>query len=77
MDIAAQQAGDQLDLADAELAVLKQEHVVRELLRLGQPTAEGTELLRELREHVERVTAETKSRHFTDTHKSERTDRAA
>ena len=62
MDHAARQALHQLELAEAELAVLKQEQVQRELLRMGEPTAVGTALLRELREAVERVTAQTEQR---------------
>ena len=57
MDRAAQQALEQLELAEAELAVIKQEQALRELLRLGEPTAEGTALLSKLRDAVERATA--------------------
>jgi hypothetical protein len=42
MDIVFERALEELQLAEAELAVLKQEQVLRELLRCGQPTAEAS-----------------------------------
>lgn len=77
MDVATRQAEEQLELADAELAVLKQEQVLRELLRTREPTAEGTALLKELRENVERLSAGSKNRQSTDTREAERIERAA
>jgi hypothetical protein len=52
MDIAAKRALEQIDLAEAELAVLKQEQVLREVLRKREPTAEATTVLQELRQAV-------------------------
>jgi hypothetical protein len=49
------QAGEHLRLAEAELAVLKQEWVLAELLSTGEPTAETIAHLAELRRAVERA----------------------
>jgi hypothetical protein len=42
----------QLDLAEAELAVLKQEGVLRNLVTTGEPTTEAVEQLARLRDIV-------------------------
>jgi lysyl-tRNA synthetase class I len=47
--------GDQV--AEAELAVAKQEKVLRELMRTEEPTEEARALLEELRENVARAVA--------------------
>jgi hypothetical protein len=57
MDPAAKHALDQIELGEAELAVLKQEQVLRELLSTGLPTADATARLAALRKAVERLLA--------------------
>jgi hypothetical protein len=47
---------DLLALAEAELAVLKQEHVLRHLVDTGGPTKEAHELLAKLSEAVAKLT---------------------
>jgi hypothetical protein len=47
---------DLLALAEAELAVLKQEHILRHLVDTGEPTKEARELLAKLREAVAKLT---------------------
>ena len=47
---------DLLALAEAELSVLKQEHVLRRLVDTGEPTREARELLAKLREAVAKLT---------------------
>jgi hypothetical protein len=49
------QASEHLRLAEAELALLKQEWVLAELLSTGEPTVEGIAHLAELRRAVERA----------------------
>lgn len=49
------QASEHLRVAEAELALLKQERVVAELLSTGEPTVEGVAHLAELRRAVERA----------------------
>ena len=49
MDPAGKQALEHVEFAEAEFAVLKQEQVLRELVRTGVPTVEATALLRQLR----------------------------
>jgi len=44
-------------VAEAELAVAKQEKVLRELMRTEEPTEEARALLEELRENVARAVA--------------------
>jgi hypothetical protein len=51
-----QAALDQLQLAEAELAVLKQELVLQHLLDTREPTDEARALLARLREAVARLT---------------------
>jgi len=57
MDPETKHALDQIELGEAELAVLKQEQVLRELLSTGVPTADATARLAALREAVERLLA--------------------
>jgi hypothetical protein len=57
MDPEIKQALDQIELAEAELAVLKQEQVLRELLSTALPTADATARLATLRKAVERLVA--------------------
>ena len=45
----------QLDLAEAELAVLKQEGVLRHLVTTGEPTADAVEQLARLRAIVAKL----------------------
>lgn len=52
-----QAARDLLELAEAELAVLKQEHVLRHLLDTGEPSDEARALLAKLRAAAARVAA--------------------
>ena len=47
-----QTARNQLELAEAELAVLKQEHVLRHLLETGEASDEARAQLAKLRETV-------------------------
>ena len=49
------QASEHLRVAEAELALLKHEGVVAELLSTGEPTVEGVAHLAELRRAVERA----------------------
>ena len=49
------QASEHLRLAEAELALLKQEWVLAELFSTGEPTVEGIAHLAELRRAVERA----------------------
>jgi hypothetical protein len=55
MDPETKHALDQIELGKAELAVLKQEQVLRELLSTGLPTADATARLASLRKAVERL----------------------
>ena len=48
MDPAVAEALEHIEFAEAELAILKQEQVLRELVRTEEPTAEAIVLLREL-----------------------------
>ncbi len=52
----------QLELAEAELAVLKQEHVLRHLLETGEASDEARARLAKLRETVANLTTGQKSR---------------
>lgn len=56
MDHGEPEARRQLELAEAELAVLKQELVLHQLLSTGEPTAEATELLKRLRRVAAQLT---------------------
>jgi hypothetical protein len=56
MDHGEPEARRQLELAVAELAVLKQELVLHQLLSTGEPTAEATELLKRLRRVAAQLT---------------------
>ena len=49
----------QIELAEAELAILKQEGVLRDLLSTGAPTAEAIAQLVRLRELIEKIAART------------------
>ena len=55
MDELSERALSQIDLAEAELAVLKQEGVLRNLLSTGAPTAEAMAQLARLRELAEKM----------------------
>jgi hypothetical protein len=57
MDTPGQGALHQLDLAEAELAVLKQELVLQHLLDTREPTADASAQLERLREVVARLSA--------------------
>jgi hypothetical protein len=50
----------EIALAEAELAVLKQEGVLRNLVSTGAPTAEAIAQLARLRKVVEKIAARTK-----------------
>ena len=50
MDKDGKEAHQQVDLAEAELAVLKQEGVLRHLISTGEPTAEAAAQLQRLRQ---------------------------
>ena len=60
MDDESKRVLSQIDLAEAELAVLKQEGVLRNLLATGEPTAEAVAQLARLRELVEKFAAQNK-----------------
>jgi hypothetical protein len=53
----SRQALSEIERAEAELAVLKQEGVLRNLLSTGAPTAEAAAQLARLREAVETLAA--------------------
>jgi hypothetical protein len=55
MDPEIRQALDQIELATAELAVLKQEQLLRELIRARMPIAAATARLAMLEKAVERL----------------------
>jgi hypothetical protein len=50
-------AREQASLAETELAVSKQEKVLRELMRTDEPTEETTTLLKDLRQKIARALA--------------------
>ena len=50
MDPIVSRALEHVDLGEAELAVMKQEQVIRELLSTGRSTAEAIALLQELQD---------------------------
>jgi hypothetical protein len=77
MDLVIQRAREELQFAEAELAVLKQEQVLRELLRCGEPTAEATARLREFREAVERLSSRKREERSAQSDSGERRDDAA
>ena len=52
MDTSGKEALAQIDIAEAELAVLKQEGVLRHLLSTGEPTVEAVAQLARLRKAV-------------------------
>ena len=60
MDEHSERALSQIELAEAELAILKQEGVLRDLLSTGAPTAEAVAQLARLRELIEKIAARTK-----------------
>ena len=62
MDEHSERALSEIHLAEAELAVLKQEGVLRNLLSTGAPTAEAVAQLARLRELVEKIALRPKSR---------------
>lgn len=47
----------ELDCAEAELAVIKQEHILRNLVTTGEPTAEAVKQLARLRDILKRIAA--------------------
>jgi hypothetical protein len=51
-------AGGEIDLAEAELALLKQEMLIRQLLDTGEPTAEAKRFLDDLRRRIDHLTRE-------------------
>ena len=57
MDPETKHALDQIELGEAELAVLKQEQVLRELLSTGLPTAHAAVRLAALTKAVKRLLA--------------------
>ena len=57
MDIAGKRALGLVEEAEAELAVLKKEQVLRDVLNTAEPSGEATIRLREVREVVERASA--------------------
>ena len=57
MDQLGERAFDQVELAEAELALLKQEHVLRDLITTDEPTAEAKARLEKLREIVARLSS--------------------
>jgi hypothetical protein len=65
MSLDDQAVRHQLELAEAELAVLKQEHVLRHLVETGEPTEEARALLTRLRKAVEIVVSR-RADTFTD-----------
>ena len=77
MDPVLEGAREELQFAEAELAVLKQEQVLRELLRCGQSTAEATARLRQFREAVERLSIRKREERSAQSHSRERRDDAA
>ena len=77
MDIVAERAREELQFAEAELAVLKQEQVLRELLRCGEPTIEATVRLRQFREAVERLSRRKRQEGSPEGHSGARRDDAA
>ena len=77
MDLVLEGAREELQFAEAELAVLKQEQLLRELLRCGQPTAEATARLRQFREAVERLSTRKREERSAQSHSRERRDDAA
>jgi hypothetical protein len=56
MDRTGREAQQQVEIAEAELAVLKQELVLHELINTGEPTEAATALLQRLRRAVEQLT---------------------
>jgi hypothetical protein len=77
MDLVIEGAREELQFAEAELAVLKQEQVLRELLRCGQPTAEATARLRQFREAVECLSTRKTEERSAQSDSGERRDDAA
>jgi hypothetical protein len=57
MNPLGERALEQVDLAEAELALLKHEQLLRDLLTTEEPTAEATARLQKLRDNVARLTA--------------------
>ena len=66
MDEESKRVLSQIDLAEAEPAVLKQEGVLRNLLTTGEPTAEAVAQLARLRELVEKFAAQNSDGRPTD-----------
>ena len=77
MDIVAERAREELQFAEAELAVLKQDQVLRELLRCGEPTIEATARLRQFREAVERLSRRRRQEGSPEGHSGAHRDDAA
>ena len=76
MDLVVEGAREELQFAEAELAVLKQEQVLRELLRCGEPTAEATARLQQFREAVDSLSSRKEER-SAQSDSGERRDDAA
>jgi hypothetical protein len=55
MDPAGERALEQVEIAEAELALLMQEPVLRDLLNTAEPTMEATARLQKLRDVVARL----------------------
>jgi hypothetical protein len=77
MDIVVERAREELQFAEAELAVLKQEQMLRELLRCGEPTVEATARLRQFREAVERLASRKREERSAESDSGARRDDAA
>jgi hypothetical protein len=77
MDLVVEGAREELKFAEAELAVLKQEQVLRELLRCGEPTAEATARLCQFRQAVERLSSRKREERSAQSDSGERRDDAA
>ena len=77
MDTVVERVREELQFAEAELAVLKQEQVFRELLRCGEPTVEATARLRQFREAVERLASRETGERSAESDFGARRDNAA
>jgi hypothetical protein len=77
MDTVVERAREELQAAEAELAVLKQEQVIRDLLRRRKPTVEATARLRQLREAAESLPSRNREERSAQSHSRERRHNAA
>ena len=66
MDLYEQEAFRQLELAEAELAVLKQELVLQHLIDTREPSADAVTQLATLREVVARLLEKSDPNQFND-----------